>query len=90
MKLLRYILLLSAVVTLQTGWAQRSDYEPEFTVGVKGGTTLSRVSFTPTVTQALLLGYNISASLPRSTLLRPVGTRRSTPTPTPIHIRLIM
>ena len=63
MKLLRYILLLAAVVTLQTGWAQRSDYEPEITVGVKGGTTLSRVSFTPTVTQALLLGYTGGVSV---------------------------
>ena len=57
MKLLRYILFVIAVVSLQSGLAQRSDYQPEFTVGVKGGTTLSRVSFTPTVTQSLLLGY---------------------------------
>ena len=56
MKLLRYILFVIAVVSLQSGLAQRSDYQPEFTVGVKGGTTLSRVSFTPTVTQSLLLG----------------------------------
>lgn len=54
MKLLRYILFVIAVVSLQSGLAQRSDYQPEFTVGVKGGTTLSRVSFTPTVTQSLL------------------------------------
>ena len=52
MKLLRYILFVIAVVSLQSGLAQRSDYQPEFTVGVKGGTTLSRVSFTPTVTQS--------------------------------------
>ena len=51
MKLFRYILFVIAVVSLQSGLAQRSDYQPEFTVGVKGGTTLSRVSFTPTVTQ---------------------------------------
>ena len=57
MKLFRYILFVIAVVSLQSGLAQRSDYQPEFTVGVKGGTTLSRVSFTPTVTQSLLLGY---------------------------------
>ena len=63
MRLLRYIWLLVALVTLQTGWAQRSDYEPEFTVGVKGGTTLSRVSFTPTVTQSLLLGYTGGVSV---------------------------
>ena len=63
MTLLRYILLLTAIVTCQTGWAQRSDYEPEITVGVKGGTTLSRVSFTPTVTQALLLGYTGGVSV---------------------------
>ena len=49
MKLFRYILFVIAVVSLQSGLAQRSDYQPEFTVGVKGGTTLSRVSFTPTV-----------------------------------------
>ena len=60
---MRYILLLTAIVTCQTGWAQRSDYEPEITVGVKGGTTLSRVSFTPTVTQALLLGYTGGVSV---------------------------
>lgn len=63
MRQLRYIWLLAALVTLQTGWAQRSDYEPEFTVGVKGGTTLSRVSFTPTVTQSLLLGYTGGVSV---------------------------
>ena len=45
MKLFRYILFVIAVVSLQSGLAQRSDYQPEFTVGVKGGTTLSRVSF---------------------------------------------
>ena len=37
MKLLRYILFVIAVVSLQSGLAQRSDYQPEFTVGVKGG-----------------------------------------------------
>ena len=63
MRLLRYICLLAALVTLQTGWAQRSDYEPEFTVGIKGGTTLSSVSFTPTVTQSLLLGYTGGVSV---------------------------
>ena len=64
MKLLRYILFVIAVVSLQSGLAQRSDYQPEFTVGVKGGTTLSRVSFTPTVTQSLLLGYTGGVSDP--------------------------
>ena len=63
MKLLRYILFVIAVVSLQSGLAQRSDYQPEFTVGVKGGTTLSRVSFTPTVTQSLLLGYTGGVSV---------------------------
>ena len=63
MKLLRYILFVIAVVSLQSGLAQRSDYQPEFTVGVKGGTTLSRVSFTPTVTQSLLLGYTYTHTL---------------------------
>ena len=33
MKLLRYILFVIAVVSLQSGLAQRSDYQPEFTVG---------------------------------------------------------
>ena len=63
MKLFRYILFVIAVVSLQSGLAQRSDYQPEFTVGVKGGTTLSRVSFTPTVTQSLLLGYTGGVSV---------------------------
>ncbi len=63
MKSLRYIVLLIAVLTLQTGWAQRSDYRPEFTVGIKGGTTLSSVSFSPRVTQSLLLGYTSGVSI---------------------------
>lgn len=63
MRALRYILLFIAILCCHTGWAQRSDYQPEFTVGVKGGTTLSRVSFTPTVTQSLLLGYTGGVSI---------------------------
>ena len=63
MKLLRYILFVIAVVSLQSGLAQRSDYQPEFTVGVKGGTSLSRVLFSPTVTQSLLLGYTGGVSV---------------------------
>ena len=63
MRALRYILLFIAILCWHTGWAQRSDYQPEFTVGVKGGTTLSRVSFTPTVTQSQLLGYTGGVSI---------------------------
>ena len=56
MKLLRYILFVIAVVSLQSGLAQRSDYQPEFTVGVKGGTTLSRVSVRAVGLVAVVLG----------------------------------
>ncbi len=63
MKALRYTLLLIAVLSLQMGWAQRSDYRPEFTVGAKGGVTLSSVAFSPSVTQSLLLGYTGGVSI---------------------------
>ena len=63
MKFVRYILFFIAITSILPAWAQRSDYQPEFTVGVKGGTTLSRVSFTPTVTQSLLLGYTGGVSV---------------------------
>ncbi len=63
MKSLRYIWVFIFVFSVQLGWAQRSDYRPEFTVGIKGGTTLSSVAFTPTVTQSLLLGYTGGVSV---------------------------
>ncbi len=63
MKALRYIVLLFAVMTLQLGWAQRSDYPPEFTVGAKAGVTLSSVAFSPKVTQSMLLGYSGGVSI---------------------------
>ncbi len=63
MKALRYIVLLVAVMTLHTGLAQRSDYPPEFTVGAKGGATLSSVAFSPRVTQSMILGATGGVSI---------------------------
>lgn len=40
-----------------SGLAQRSNYKPEYTIGVKGGITLSNVSFSPSIKQNWLLGY---------------------------------
>ena len=51
------VFLLCLCGCIWSGLAQRSNYKPEYTIGVKGGITLSNVSFSPSIKQNWLLGY---------------------------------